>query len=125
MADDAAPVHEHHILLIIRTEDTFINTMTKAVAGARGHIEGQIEAHGLDPAKALRKLAEVTEERNQVMRAYTHLKNLLPWLLRHADIGHVWNIHEHCDAKYERGPCTCGLAELEKAVEEAAKVKIT
>lgn len=112
---------EHHILLIVRNEDSFINTMTKAVTGARGHVEGQIEAHGLDPEQSVKKLNEVTDERNQALAAYTHLKGLLAWVLRHADIGHVWNFHEHCDAKYDRGPCTCGLAELEKAIDEAMK----
>jgi hypothetical protein len=53
--------------------------------------------------------------------AHHNLKCLLMRVLQHADIGHVWNFHEHCDAKYERGPCTCGLAELEQAIEEATK----
>jgi hypothetical protein len=114
-------VAEHHILLIIRTEEPFIDAMTKAAAGARGLIEGQIEAHGVDPGKNEKRIHTITEERNEATTAYHDLKNLLRKVLEHADIGHIWNIHEHCQARYDRGPCTCGLAELEKAVEEATK----
>jgi hypothetical protein len=114
-------MNEHHILMVIRTEDTFVNTVARAVVGARGQIEGQIEATGVDPTKEKAKLAAVKQVRNEAVMAHHDLKCLLLRILRHADIGHVWDIHEHCDAKYDRGPCTCGLAELEKAIEEATK----
>lgn len=114
-------VREHHILMTIRTTDTFVNTITKAVTGARGQIEGHIEATGVDLIKEQERLSTLTEERNQAVSAHHDLKNLLLSVLRHAEIGHVWDMYEHCDAKYDRGPCTCGLVELEQALEEYTK----
>lgn len=58
------PRSEHHVLLVIHSADTYINVLTKAVAGAAQLVDGTVEGHGVDHRKEAAKLATFVEERN-------------------------------------------------------------
>ena len=57
------PLNEHHILVVVKTSDSYLDAMCKLVAKGRDMFE-QVEAHGLDHRKESEKTAEFVEERN-------------------------------------------------------------
>lgn len=64
--------------------------------------------------------AELLEDVDRIRKENKKLRTIIEKLLGY-DMDHHWNMIDHCAAKYNRGPCDCGLEETIRAAEEVIR----
>ncbi len=62
------------------------------------------------------------QHQHQLREENRKLRAIIEKLLGY-DMDHQWNMIHHCDAKYGRGPCDCGLEETIRAAEEVIRAE--
>lgn len=69
---EEAELHEHSVTVVLRTKESFLNTLTGLLEAARSI--GAREAYGYDREKHENEHRQVVEERNQVLMALHEAK---------------------------------------------------